>query len=108
MVRAGKLRHRVELQSRATTVDAAGQITGAWSTYRTCFAEVIDAAGAEKIRGQQVDATISHVVRIRYPQGTFPTPEHRVVYDSRNLHVESVQRKDTHEREVWLHCREDV
>ena len=48
------------------------------------------------------------VVRIRYPQGTFPAPAHRVVFDSRNLHVEAVQRKDTHEREVWLHCREDV
>jgi SPP1 family predicted phage head-tail adaptor len=108
VVRSGTLRNRVQLQSRATTVDAAGQHTGTWSTYRTCYAEVIDKGGAEKIRGQQVDATVSHVVRIRYPQGTFPTPENRVVYDSRNLHIESVQRRDTHEREVWLYCREDV
>ena len=65
MVRAGALRHRINLQSRATTVDAAGQAIGSWSTYRTCFAEVIYKGGAETVRGQQVDAQYSAVIRIR-------------------------------------------
>lgn len=108
MVRAGSLRHQIEIQSQATTTDAAGQITGAWTTYRTCFAEVLDASGAESIRGTQVDATTTHVVRMRYPQGQFPTAKDRVVHDSRNLNIRSVQRKDSHERELWLHCMEDV
>ena len=108
MVRAGKLRHRVTLEQRSSTVDDAGQNTDSWSSYRTCYAEVIDKGGAEKIRGQQVDATIQAVVRIRHPEGTFPEPEHRVTFGSRTLNIESVQRRDSHDREVWLYCREDV
>lgn len=109
MVRAGALRHRINLQSRATTVDAAGQAIGSWSTYRTCFAEVIYKGGAETVRGQQVDAQYSAVIRIRFPQsGTFPVPEHRAIWDSKTFNIKSIQRRDTHERELWLFCVEDV
>jgi SPP1 family predicted phage head-tail adaptor len=110
MVRSGRLRHRVQLQSRDTaTVDAAGQVTGGWSTFRTCYAEVMGTGGAEKFRGQQVSATATHLVQIRYPAaGTFPTPEHRVVFDSRNLNIETVKRDEMHQQVVWLQCREDL
>jgi SPP1 family predicted phage head-tail adaptor len=107
MVRAGKLRHRVQLQSNTTSVDAAGQVEQSWTTYRTCFAEVIYKGGSETIRGEQVDANLTAVIRIRYPSaGTFPEPEHRVTWDGHTFNIDSVQRRDTHEREVWLYVKE--
>lgn len=107
MVRSGALRHRVNLQSNAGSVDGAGQVTQSWSTYRTCFAEVIYKGGAETIRGQQVDATLTAIIRIRYPSaGTFPEAEHRVIWGSHTFNIVSVQRRDTHEREVWLYVKE--
>jgi SPP1 family predicted phage head-tail adaptor len=109
MVRAGKLRHRVALQNNTGTADSAGQVSESWTTYSTVYGEVIDTGGVEKVRGQQVDATISALVRIRYPaSGTFPTAEHRVSWNSRIFNIQTVQRKDTHERELWLLCREAV
>jgi len=107
MVRAGSLRHRVELQSDTGTADSAGQITATWTTYSTVYAEVIYKGGSETVRGQQVDAKYQAVVRIRYPEsGTMPTPEHRAKWGTKTLNIESVQRRDTHHREIWLFCTE--
>tara|TARA_R110000744_G_scaffold63453_4_gene130600 strand:- start:62 stop:391 length:330 start_codon:yes stop_codon:yes gene_type:complete len=109
MVRSGALRHRVQLQNNAGTADSAGQISQSWTTYATVYAEVIYKGGAEVIRGQQVDAKYAAIVRIRFVEtGTFPVPEHRVKWDSVILNIDTVERRDTHKRELWLYCTEDV
>ena len=111
MVRAGQLRQRITLQQRATTTDDAGQVDNTWTTANTFSGSVLDKGGAEAIRGDQVSATTTAVVIMRTPRNdTMPTPQMRVTYDdagnSRTLNIESVQRRDGKQRELWLYCSE--
>jgi SPP1 family predicted phage head-tail adaptor len=112
MVRAGRLRQRIEIQEATETTSASGQLTETWAAARTCSAEVLDRGGQEKLRGRQVDADVTQVVIIRYPaSSTFPTVKMRVQFTegsiTRTLNIQSVQRQDDRRRTIWLYCKED-
>ena len=113
MVRAGKLRRRVAIQTEAEAADAGGQLISTWSTDRTLDGQIIEKGGGETIRGNQVNDQVTAVVVIREPRsGTFPTPKMRCQFtdggSTRTLDIEYVQRRDNYHRELWLYCREDV
>ena len=110
-----RLRQRIELQQATTADDATGQPIETWSTYRRCFANVIDTSGREVIRGEGFDSVVDAKVTIRYPrEGRIPTSSDRLLYDengttqTRTLNVERVRRMDGKRRWLELYCREDV
>jgi len=111
MVRAGKLRQRIHIEQSTQSADAAGQLTDSWASVRECFGRVVDVSAQETFGGSQVQADVTSLVIIRYPQaGPFPTPEMRVVYydgdTSRTLNIEKVQRRDERQGLLWIHCTE--
>lgn len=103
-MRAGRLRHRVTIQSATTTVDSFGQPIETWGTFATVWAAVEPLSGREYFDAQQVQSEVSYRVRIRHLSGVVPTM--RVSYDSRTLEVLAVLNIDERDREMHLMCRE--
>lgn len=104
-MRAGMLRHRVEIQRRAEALDEYGQDTEAWLPVATVWAAV------ESLRGRELETTAtrlaeaSHKIRIRYRTGVHPTM--RVVgQDGRVFDIQAVLDPDDRRRELHLLARE--
>lgn len=65
-MRAGKLRHRIQLQERASTKTAGGEIvSGGWATIATEWADVRPATTKEQVAAMQQHAVISHIITVR-------------------------------------------
>lgn len=65
-MQAGKLRHRVQIE-RATTgaQDATGSVSLAWASLGAFWAEIRPLAGRELYAAQQVQADLTHSIRLR-------------------------------------------
>lgn len=111
MTKIGELRHRVAIQARASGSDSYGQPNGVWEDIypNSRSAKVESAKGSERVRGEQIEATVSSVVVIRYPRrGQIPTPKMRVVHDGRTLEIAAVEDKTGKKRFLHLFCTEQA
>lgn len=104
-MRAGKLRHRVEIQERATSRDAHGNPVETWSTAAPVFASVEPLTGNEKLTQQKITASVTHKITIR---ARTVTPRSRVLFDGRVFDVNSSLDLEERGREVHLFCTEAV
>lgn len=103
----GPLRQRVTIQDFTVAQNAYGEPVETWANVTTVWAEVLPARGQERFvaAGDQQLATLTHVVRMRYYDGLSPV-DHRLVWGSITLDVESVQDPDGRRREMRVLCRE--
>lgn len=92
MIAAGKLKHRVTLQTCAPGQDAAGQPSGAWSTVATVWAEVRDISGREYIGAGGVANQVQTRIFIRRRADTVPAM--RVQHGSVTYHIEAVLEQE--------------
>jgi len=105
-MRAGRLRHRVALQSSVETNDH-GSISQAWATQATVWADIRPLSGRELDIARQVNAQITHEVEMRYPSVSL-TPKMRVVFDSRTFEIDSVITPNEIHKNVVARCVEAV
>ena len=105
----GRFDHLAEMQTRATTEDAGGNVTGAWSTTATRWVSLDESGGRELYRAQQVDPTIDAVLTLRDALDGLDSHA-RVILDGRTFVISSVLgRSDrTNRRGQVLHCTEDA
>lgn len=106
-MRAGKLRHRLTLQSPTGAVDATfGGQTHAYTDTATVWGSVEPAVlmGREQFAAAQLQAELTHRITIRYRAGV--TPKMRVSWDSRTFDIEQVVNVEERDRELHLLCRE--
>ena len=106
-MQAGKLRHRVTIQSPIVTKNTRGvdTITG-WNDVATVFAEVRSVAGREQAANEQITPLATHQVIIRYRSGL--TTKHRLKWGARYFGVASVLEPDNRMRLLTLQCNEIV
>lgn len=88
MLSAGRLRHRVTLQSRSAGADEWGAPATAWQDVATVWASVEPVTGREFFAGAQTQTSVTSKVIVR--SGVAATPAMRVVCDGRTLQVEAV------------------
>lgn len=105
-MRAGRLRHRVTLQQLTQVPDGGGGYTEDWTDVATVWAAVEPLRGQERYEAQQVQATLSHRITIRYRAGVEPSM--RVVHDGRVFNVLSVIDPQERHRELQLLVEEVV
>lgn len=108
-LRAGKLRHRIQLQRVTQTANPrSNQPEDTWATYATVWAgvEPITAAGGEHINAQQVTAETSHLVQLRHVEGVRAAD--RVLFGSRELYIERVANEEERDITLELYCTEKV
>jgi SPP1 family predicted phage head-tail adaptor len=101
-VRAGKLRHRITIQTQTKTQDTTGSVIASWSTFATLWASVDDESGREGYSASQVQSERTTNIRIREYPGI--TPKMRVVHGADAYDIESVIRDPTHARQLQLIC----
>ncbi len=86
-MRAGELRHRVTFQSMVETEDDLGAPNPTYDDYVTVWAEVIytQVGSREFWQAQQANSEAHGTVRIRHRADI--TPEMRVKYGTKFLHI---------------------
>ncbi len=103
-MRAGRLRHRIQLQHATETQDTTGDPVRRYTTYATVWASIQPVRGAEYFTAQQAGASRQHEVRIRYRDDVEETD--RIVYGSRTFEVEAVLTPWEVHSELLLYCKE--
>lgn len=107
-MRAGQLRHRVEIQSYDSTADELNQVIineSDWSTDATCWASIRPLNGREMEYMNSVYADVSHKILMRYYS---LQTEDRIKYGSRIFNVVSVINTDERNRQVEVIAKEVV
>jgi SPP1 family predicted phage head-tail adaptor len=105
-VRAGLLRHRVDIMLPSTTEGTRGQRTGAATTVASgvpCSIETL--AGRELYLARQIVKRATLTVSMRHPTTT-PTAEHYLQFGTRQLHIGHVDNVDQKGRHFVLTCSE--
>lgn len=107
-MRAGQLRERVTIQRKSVTRDGFGAEVVTWPDLVTVWANVRSTDGTEGVEStvDQVVATISHSVLIRYRAGL--SPAMRVVWRGKALQILSIVENDNRQRQLILKCSEIV
>lgn len=105
-MRAGQLRHRLKLQEATETRDGHGGITRDWETYTVRWGSVEPLRGRELFAAQQVNAEITHRVRLRHCGDL--TTSHRLVLGTCNLNILSILNPEERNRELEVMCKEAV
>ncbi len=107
-VRAGKLRHRVEIQtlSGSTTAGSRGQSSKTFVTAETVRADIQYLIGREGLLAKQLLPTATHRVHLRFSSNIDVTA--RLKFGTRILNILSAERVDERQREMWLICGEEL
>jgi len=103
-MRPGILKNKVELQQAETVRDRLGGVKKSWVTYATAWAAIEPLRGAEALIAQQVKATLSHRVKLRFDSRI--TVRHRIKFGSRIFEISQVRNLNEAGREIELICNE--
>jgi SPP1 family predicted phage head-tail adaptor len=105
-MRAGKLRHRVELQALVPSKDAAGGVVKSWATVRTVWADVRYLNGLETVRADAPAAMVRASIRIRSIPGVVASM--RAVHGARTLDIKAVLPDETDRNYLDLACEQGL
>jgi SPP1 family predicted phage head-tail adaptor len=103
-VKAGKLKHKVELQTLTETADDQGGFTESWATASKPWVSIEPLDSREEFFAGQVRAGVTHRVKMRYT--TDATTKSRILFGSRVLDIKSLKNTDEGDRELVLLCAE--
>ena len=107
-MQAGKLRERIEIQRKQVARDGFGAEQITWKHQAITWADVRSLDGTESVLSSvdQVMATITHSVLIRWSDGL--SPAMRVIWRGRVLNILSIVEGDNRQRQLILKCAEYV
>lgn len=105
-MRAGKMRHRVVVQSASESRAADGGVTFTWSDVSTRWASIEPASGKEFLSSQQVAAEVTHKITLRNYDTL--TPQHRLKFGTRYFNIISVLRPDEIKHSMEVLAKEVV
>lgn len=102
---AGKLRHRVSIQTESTAVDSYGEPTASWSTDETVWASIEPTGGNEVDIGEGQTGIITHRIFIRYTANA--SPKKRLLFGARVFGIVSVLNHEERNEFMQLQCKEE-
>lgn len=105
-MRAGRLRHRVTLQSKVEARDSYGATTITWDDEATVWAAIEPLSGREYFSQQQIQAEASVRIVVRYYSGL--STAWRVKDGSTYYDIVDVLNHDERNRMMTLMCRTGV
>lgn len=71
-MRAGNLRHLIDIEQVMVDVDSNGDRTESWQLFHQCWASIETGNGREFFAARQVMADLSHTIRLRFKPGLIP------------------------------------
>ncbi len=111
----GRMRQKVQLQSKTTSNDGGGSAAiTTWTTFATVFASIEPQSGAERLFGDQLQEPITHKITVRYRRDL--TFKNRIVYsftnqevtNTRYFNIRRVINVDNRDKFLELLCVEGV
>lgn len=106
-MRAGRLKHKVTIESPIEVPDEAGEWEVAiWGVYATRRAEITPLSGTEQFRAQHLDPEVTHSMRMRFVKGI--TPEMRIVWGDRIFDIQSALNVEERSREIEILATERI
>ena len=110
-MRISKLKHRINVQSRNTTLDAYGQQINSWTSIATVWAEIKPLSGKEKTRMNDmlVESQLTHQVTVRFSTLFLPAIEAdgwRILFGSRVLNIVASMNIDEDDKFLVFDCTE--
>lgn len=107
-MRAGRLRHRVTIQTYQTTRDAYGAEIKDWIDGPTIWASVEPINGREYFAAAQANAETSVRIRCRYRAdlASATGTTHRLAYQGRVYKIDSVIDRDMRHIQLEVMCHE--
>ncbi|TGE31326.1 phage head closure protein [Desulfosporosinus sp. Sb-LF] len=106
-MQAGQLRHKLDIETELNIRDTYGQTTHEWVVFlHGLWAAIEPLTGREYYAAQQVNAEISHRIKIRYKGGI--KPKMRVKYGDRYFNILAVLDITERHREIHLMCTEVI
>lgn len=103
-MRAGALRHRVQIQTPNETRDAYGGVTVAWSTVADVWASIREQAGRESLMSGQNTGELLVEIRFRHIAGVTLTPKYRILHGDTPYGIRAVMNPDVRNRESVCVC----
>ena len=110
----GKLDKRITLQSRSATLDDYGQELNSWSDVASCWANIKQIGGREKLRSMAVESNLTHTVAVRYDVRFMPpkiVDAWRIKYTTkageRIFNINAARDLDEERRYIIFDCTED-
>jgi SPP1 family predicted phage head-tail adaptor len=103
-MQAGKLRHRVTIQRKASGVDTLGQSSGGWVCVNTCWASVRTLTGNELEKAKILVPAASTEIIMRYNPDT--NEQCRAVFKERIFNIGNVNNIDQRNIQLTLICSE--
>lgn len=103
-MRAGRLRHRVTIQSPTDSADAQGGLVETFANGNTVWASIETLSGRELVYAAQSNSQATCLVRMRYDSTV--NERTRLLFGTRALGVESVNNVDERKAEMVLMCKE--
>ena len=105
-MRAGRLRHRLKLQSRTETRDAYGGVVTTWTTEKIISGALEPLTGQEFFNAQQTQSEVAVRVVIRYDSAIQDT--WRIKNDSKIYSIVSIINEMERDRMMTIMCRQGV
>lgn len=108
-MRAGRLRHRLTVQTATISQNAFGEPVQTWTTLATVWGAVEPLRGAERQRAMQVSATeeVKIVLRHSATIGGIK-PDDRILYGSKVYDISAVMNIDERNRELNVMAKEHI
>ena len=105
-MRAGRLRHKVTLQSVGSTYDAYGDLSNSWTTDASVWASISPVSGKEEYVAGELTGVETHSIRLRYRTGI--TAQNRIIFGSRTFEIVSVKDWNDYKpgRSLEIFCKE--
>jgi SPP1 family predicted phage head-tail adaptor len=108
-MRAGRLRHLIQIQAKSVTRNSLGEEIVTWTTVHTCWAAIEPLSGQELLRAQAESAEMDVRIVIRWREGI--KPEMRVIWAEQGGHtynIRAVVNARTAQRDTQLMCQEFI
>ena len=107
-MRAGELRHKVEIWKYSATADDSGELIETWAKDCTCWAAINPLQGIEKYQAQRIDATVTTEIIMRYIKGLTPRDRIKRCSDGRTFEITSIINLNERNIELRMMCKESV
>ena len=101
---AGKLRHKITIESKTNSQDAYGAMVETWSAAVTAWASIEQVSGQEYFEQGKVMGEVTTKITLRYQSGI--TTLMRVVWGSKIYGIVSIGNTEERNKEIMLLCKE--
>lgn len=105
-MQAGKLRHHVKIMRPYWGSEGFGLGETRWDLLRQCSASIEPRSGGERVSGEQVQQTTTHMIRVRRHPSRFVDSTCRIDYGDRSFEIRSVIDDGERGAELVMMCDE--